>query len=348
MDNFRLILPKLRDAIFISLFSLLAFLLLSCNEDAEREVFPISKQIVGPEREKIATVNGVEVSLEKFNQLYEARVSRFRIHQDLIRPEEALSIKIAITSQLIDELLIRQAAKKKALQVTDAEVDDAFQQLATTFPNPETFRRYLDSRPKGEQGMRQMLRRRVLKERLAGLEPNEPVSDEDAKAYYISTYDRFNIPAHLIVQEIALLVGPDATAEEKITQKQIAEKVLDMARQPDVSFDTLARRYSQGPTARVGGYLGRVTEDGIDSALWQALRALELNQVSAVVEAGDGYHIVKLIRRNPETRKGFEQVKNLIKAVLREQQRSKRVAKLIVQFRSQAEVKNHLAGRYGK
>ena len=188
------------------------------------------------------------------------RVSRFRLRGEQVASGIALNIKYAIATQLIDELLIKQAAKQQDVKVTDAEVDEAMQQLVATFPTQEAFQRYLGSLPEGEHGLRERLHLRLLKECLAGVDPHEPVSDEDAQAFYDRNYDRFKIPAHFIVQDILFLVGPDATPDIDNAQKKKAEEVLAMARQPDVSFGTLARRYSEGPTAKVGGYLGRVTE----------------------------------------------------------------------------------------
>src|SRR4030095_6146073 len=72
------------------------------------------KQVIEPETVSIATVNGVEVSIERFNTLYKARTSKMRLSDGSIPQTIALSAKSAITNQLIDELLIEQESKRRA------------------------------------------------------------------------------------------------------------------------------------------------------------------------------------------------------------------------------------------
>lgn len=71
-------------------------------------------QTIHPESLPVATVNGVDVSIEKFNRLYEARVSKYRTEAPNILPMVALGIKAAIVTRLIDERLSSRKAKPAA------------------------------------------------------------------------------------------------------------------------------------------------------------------------------------------------------------------------------------------
>lgn len=334
------------------LFLLLIFLLTSCNFTPPQKVpQPESmtlRQLITPETDSIANVNGKEVSLERFNELYETRIARVRdrLQSIQIPPAIAFNIKVGIANSLIDEKLIEQLAIERNIAIPNTDIDIALEQLADSFPNPKIFQRYVVNIPEGEQGLRNTLRARLLKHRLAGVEPERSISDEKALKFYEQHYTSFNIPEHLIAQDILFLVAPDASPEVDSAIRAEAQAVLLKTAQSNTSFAAIARQDSEGPTARSGGYLGRVTQESLDPTLWQTFSSLQKDQISEVVQAADGYHILKLVRRNPEVHRSFEQVKEKIKTTTRTQQQSAHVAKLISNLREDAEVENYINQRY--
>lgn len=308
----------------------------------------VPRELLGPETLAIATVDGKEVSLERFNTLYEARISQFRKRWQTtkIPRSVALDIKTSIARQLIDELLLEQDAKRKGVNVADDDVNEALKQLAATFPSSEAFRSYISKTPAGEQGIRNMLRMRLIKERLAGVDEPEPVSDEETQRFYDQNSHLFNVPAHLTVQDIVYLVRPDDTQEKDKAQKAKAEGTLAEAQKPSISFSSLARRHSEGESAKVGGQLGRVTDKSIDPLLWDVLERMKPQQISEVIRAEDGYHILKLIRRNPEIKRSFGETKEDIRTQIQSRRRSARVAELMAKLRAAAQIENHIEHRY--
>ena len=323
-------------------------LLPGCQMSLKQPTQITSHQLLGPETAPIATVNGVDVSLRRFNRMYQARLSNLRMQDSRVEPAIAREMKFAVATQLIDELLIMQAAERQGLEVLSVEVNETIQKLAGTFPDAKSFRRYLASLPDGEEGLQETIRLRLLKEHLAGVDPNAPVSDDEARVFYEQHAEQFNIPAHLIVQDIVFLVPPEATPDREEAQKKKAEEVAEKARQAGVSFGALARRYSESPAAKAGGYAGRVTKETIDPALWAALQSMDPKQVSGAVRTIDGYHILKLIHRNPEMHRSLDQVRETIKTTIRMQRRSSRIGQLITSLRAEAKIENFLVDRYQK
>lgn len=314
------------------------------TESNQKQITP--KQIIEPETSSIATVNGVEISPQKFNRLYEARASKLGAKASHTLPMVALGIKAAIAGRMIDELLVEQEAERRRVTASDAEVSYALKEFENSFPNADAFRKHLSSVDDGDVGLREQIRLRVLREKLAGINPNETVSDGEVKEFYDENRFRFNLPAHLTVQDIVFLVGPNATAEIDYAQREKANRALQLAKKPEVSFPGLAIQQSEGKTAKAGGDLGQVTEQSIDASRWTELTRMQPGQISGVIRAADGYHILRLLRRNPEVRQTQEQATEEIKTNIRLRVHSAKLAELMIALRAKAKIKNHFLRRY--
>ena len=122
--------------------------------------------------------------------------------------------------------------------------------------------------------------------------------------------------------------------------------MLAKAKRKVASFESLARQYSESSSAKIGGYLGRVTRKSIDPKLWSELKKMPFNQISEVIRTTNAYHIVTLVQQNPKYEKLFNQVKEEIKANINKGKRSQKISQLITSLRSKAKVTNHLVNRY--
>jgi parvulin-like peptidyl-prolyl isomerase len=141
-------------------------------------------------------------------------------------------------------------------------------------------------------------------------------------------------------------VGTKAAADIDYAQRVKAQAALELARRPNVSFPSLAQQQSEGERAKAGGDLGQVTEQSIDSLLWNELARMQPGEISGVIKAADGYHVLKLLRRNPEVRKSFEQASDEIKANIRLSRQSAKLAELTTRLRAKAKIENHFLRRY--
>src|SRR5262249_13623519 len=83
-------------------------------------------------------------------------------------------------------------------------------------------------------------------------------------------------------------------------------------------FATLARKESDGPAAsRNKGGLMETSPGGYGvPAVNQALETLPIGQLSGVIEAPDGFHIVKVEKRRPAGPASFAEVNNQIRPIL--------------------------------
>lgn len=68
---------------------------------------------------------------------------------------------------------------------------------------------------------------------------------------------------------------------------------LEKALHEGKSFETLARKYSQCSSAEVGGWLGELSQKGVDPQFMAALKALQPNEVSKPIRTKFGYHLIR-------------------------------------------------------
>lgn len=147
------------------------------------------------------------------------------------------------------------------------------------------------------------------------------VSDEELRTIYETEEPGLEIRA----RHILLRVEPDADDAEREEARAVARDVQSQAAAGG-DFAALAQEYSQDPgNAQDGGDLGFFTRGQMVAPFDEAAFALEVGEVSDVVETPFGFHIIKLEeRRMPE----FEQIKDQF----REQMQAERMMQATEQY----------------
>lgn len=128
---------------------------------------------------------------------------------------------------------------------------------------------------------------------------------------------------------------PPTEAKQKI--EDIRKKAVN-----GEDFASLARTYSEDVTAQNGGDLGYIRSGQIMKPLEDALFALKPNEVSKVVETKTGYHLFKAIDRKPETTQSFEEVKDRLRALLKQKKGRQEANALVGRLRRTATVEIYL------
>jgi peptidyl-prolyl cis-trans isomerase SurA len=130
--------------------------------------------------------------------------------------------------------------------------------------------------------------------------------------YYQEHVKAFDRPAQITWRELTVKIGPQV---DRAAARQKAEDLLNRLRRGE-DFAALAKSSSQGPTASKGGLWQ--TEPGASSApaVNEALAALPLDQVSQVLEAPDGFHIVRIEGRRDAGPAPFVEVQDKVRETL--------------------------------
>ena len=308
-----------------------------------------------------AVVNGKEIKRDEVDKYYRTRVSPEGQEPS---QEEALSLKLNVLDELINNEILLERAKKLNLEASDGEVEDKFTDLKTPYTEEE-FQRRLKEQGMTVDDLKQDLRRQLSIQKLLNREVVAKVSitDPEVGEYYNANRAQFNVaePTYHLAQikvtprkdpQIRNRKNDDATNEAEAQRKV---KMLTDRLNSGADFAQLAMDYSEDMnTAATGGDLGFVPESAlnspqVDPALKHAVLGLKAGQVSAPIEArdqdGKSYHILKLIsRESPGQRSIAEpQVQQNIRDTLRSRKEQLLRSAYLATARDEARVSNYLA-----
>ncbi len=245
---------------------------------------------------------------------------------------------IETINQIINTKLMEQEAKRLGIDISDKEVDRATKRILES--NSLTRERLLIALAK--EGVtfkkyQEQIRDDIRRSTLISEEINSKIkiSDQDVKKYYENDlrthqdYDEFN------VQQIFLGVPPDAGGDhvEKIRQRM--EAILSEIREGK-SFESLAIKYSEGPSSREGGHLGFVRVDQMVTSLEESILALKPQSVSEVVRSPVGFHILKLLGKRAIKGKTLEGVQEGIRDNLFRSRTQEKLKEWLMELRDQA------------
>jgi peptidyl-prolyl cis-trans isomerase SurA len=203
----------------------------------------------------------------------------FRRSGDPAQPlsdEEALTAKLGILDDLILEQILLERARQQNVQVSDGDVDKAYNDTKKNMPDA-AFQQQLTQRNLTTADVREDLRRQLLTQRVIDRDVGAKivVTDQQVTDYFNANRAQFNLPedafhlAQIVVtpvrdQQIANRTGDDATTPDAMN----AKITMIMSRlQQGTAFADLARDYSEDPdSAPRGGDLGLVPLSAVRQA----------------------------------------------------------------------------------
>jgi peptidyl-prolyl cis-trans isomerase SurA len=304
-----------------------------------------------------ATVNGTEIKRDEVEKYY-----RSQVNPEGQEPsqEEALSLKLNVLDQLINNEILLERAKKLNLEASDGEVEDKFTEIKSPYTEEE-FQRRLKDQNISVDDLKRDLRRQLSTTKLLNREVVAKISitDQDVSDYYNANKAQFNVAepqyhiAQILVtprkeQQIRNRKNDDATTEAEAARKI---KMLMDRLNSGADFAQLAMDYSEDMnSAATGGDLGYVPESSlnppqVDPLLKKTVMGMKAGQVSQPIELKDGYRIIKLITRESPGQRVLSdpQVQQNIRDTLRNhKEQLLRVAYLAI-ARDEARVTNYLA-----
>src|SRR5271165_1143024 len=256
-----------------------------------------------------ATVNGTEIKRDDVEKYY-----RSQVNPEGQEPsqEEALSLKLNVTDQLINNEILLERAKKLNLEASDGEVEDKFTELKSPFTEEE-FQKQLKTRGMVVDDLKRDLRRQLSIQKLLNREvaAKVTITDQDVTDFYNANRNQFNVAeAQYRISQIVITPrkdqmvrnrkNDDATNEAEAERKA---KMLQDKLNSGADFSQLAMDYSEDPqTAATGGDLGYIPESSLnapqtDPMLKQVVRSLKPGQVSAPIQLKDRILILKLVAK---------------------------------------------------
>lgn len=140
-------------------------------------------------------VNGEEISYLDFLQAY--RSAYERLIQNTggeISPEMETYLKSQILSQLLNNRLLYQEAKKAGIKVSDVEIENQISRIMKSFGSRENFMRYLQYNRIKYPEFEEEIRRQIAISRLTQLiRESIVVTEEEVKNYWIMENEKLDL-----------------------------------------------------------------------------------------------------------------------------------------------------------
>lgn len=276
----------------------------------------------------VAVVNGEVITLFELNQRFRPFVEQFQGRE--LQDEEKrilLEGKHRLLDRMVDEILLRQEAKRLEISVTDLEVQTQLRQIRERSGMTESqFQERLTLEGSTREQYERQLRDEMLRHRLLSFMVRRKVviTSDEVRAYYEANPEDFFQQRQ--VQLGLILFSSVDTAEE----------VRSMITSGELPFAEAARRYSQGPGAEQGGDVGMVVWRNLSPEWRSALEPLRVGDISAVVLIQDRPALFKLLDEETGERKALADVEDQIRESLMEPRLEERYDEYIAHLRQRA------------
>jgi peptidyl-prolyl cis-trans isomerase SurA len=207
---------------------------------------------------------------------------------------EKQRLRLQIIRNLIDEKLQLQEAVENDIRINEAEVTRSFERIAQNFKRtPAQFETYLKTNGSSSNSLKSQIRAemawsRVLRRKV---EPMVNVGDDEVQ----QVIDKLNAAKgkdEYHVGEIFL----SATPENLNAVMEDASRIVGQVR-GGASFVAYARQFSEASSAGLGGDLGWVRGEQLNSAVAPAVAALQPGQVTDAIPVTGGVAIMALIEK---------------------------------------------------
>lgn len=186
---------------------------------------------------------------------------------------------------LVDEQLIRQLASSGGIRVTDADVDNAIENLRLqNNMTEEEFKEALESQGLSQGQYRQDLKRQLIRLKVMNerVRSRVNVTEEQVRSRYEQRARAEGSELRFQVSHVVVPVAEGASAIQVAAKRQEAE-TLRASLTPE-NFNARAPQLG-------GGDLGWLTRGDLPEELERALLPLNAGEISDPVRGGSGFHI---------------------------------------------------------
>ena len=194
---------------------------------------------------------------------------------------------------LAGNYLLSKAVKEYNITVSDDDVNESFENAASSYGGTEAMMSLLSQMGYTEDSYKEQIKssleQQKLKEEVA---PEKEPTDDEVLTYFndnVSTYNDARRSSNLLIK-----VDSDASDEDKEKAKATAQEALDKINSGELSFEDAVEEYSEDIGSKDDG--GDVGWDKLTSFVTEyqdALSALSKDQIGGIVETTYGYHIIK-------------------------------------------------------
>lgn len=267
-----------------------------------------------------AVVNDEVITQSELDQLllpvyeqYRGKLSADKLMEKMNETRQRL------LSQMIEDKLVYQEAKRLSVQVTEEEVTARYEEFKTRFPDESAFDKLLTQQGLTVSKLKQRYREQIAIQKLHHHEIRSKiiVTPKDIEEYYTRHLSKFTREETVQARTITIRKSEDSVSK-KLPDPVAKAKAEDILRRlyAGEDFALVARQSSEDTMATEGGNLGGVVRGDLVRNVDEVLFTLKPGELSPILETEMGYHIFKVEGKKERKTKSLEEIRDKIHDLL--------------------------------
>jgi parvulin-like peptidyl-prolyl isomerase len=251
------------------------------------------------EPKAVARVNGEVITERDVHRVLGDPAIRLQLLQGDpgFRVPNATTLNRLAIQKLIEHRLLLQEARRRNIEVSEKELDQAVVDLRRRFKDLKDLGIWMKVHEVDDRSLLDVIRDELLiKHAAEALVKDVRVSEQEIQAYYEAHKEELRAPGQFRLQIIA------------VESKEVAQQLL-MDVYSGADFGQLARARSRGERAAQGGDTGWVSWKDIPTPLRDVVRGLKIGQIGGPVGSGTDYRLVRLTGHRPGPTKTLAEVR---------------------------------------
>ena len=301
---------------------------------------PAAKPVPAVLPDVLARVNGETIGKTDL----ETAIKNMEQRNGPVPTEQRDRVYRGVLDQLVAYKLLIQETKTRNVAIADADIDARVAQIRQQFPNEDTFNKLLEQQHLTLDKLKADARQDMAVTKLISDEiaPKVAVKPEDVQTFYTKNPQYFQQGERVHASHILIQAPKDADAATKAKARAKADDLLKQAR-AGKDFAVLAKENSQDPgSAQNGGDLGFFSQGQMVKPFDDAAFSQKPGTISEVVETDFGYHIIKVIEKQPAGVVPLEQAKDQIQQHLEDQARQQQTEVFVNALKAKGKVEIYI------
>ncbi len=290
-----------------------------------------------------ASVNGKPISKSQYE--HELSIFQKRAAQEgrQLSDADLTTVKNRILENLIDAEVLYQQSQKEGVKVDDQAINNQIETVKKRFSDEAAYKKALEGMDVSEKEIRIQIQRGLAINQLLDTNVRQKitVTGEESKNFYNTNPNLFKQPEQVKASHILIKVAPDAEESKKIQARKKIETVQKKVRKGE-DFGLLAKANSEGPTAQREGNLGYFSRGRMVKPFEDAAFALNVGEISGIVETQFGYHLIKVTDKKPARTVPYKEVQLMLEKHLKKEKEKTEIQGYIENLKKSAKIKRFI------
>ncbi len=250
----------------------------------------------------VARVNGADISMFMLVRAMNRIAPKYVKKGETATPETTEKIKREALNRLIFEELAVQEAIREGINTTPEAIEKVVKQVKENLGSEQDYREYLEKSDLTEEALKKLIERSQRYELITAREiyGKVKVDEKLVREEYEKEKGKYILPENFVVEDVFFPNGND----EEITRKK-ADEILETIKRYDNNVWKLVLD---------GTFIVReiIVNKGRYPEIHKTMTDMNVGDLSGVIKDKDGFHIVKVKKKEPSRQLTLEETKGTI------------------------------------